>query len=75
MNINLRKIIVEPVEKGIEHYAEAGARNLNGFASIMFGCFVSIWVVYKVYDGLIKGDIDFIEMGRRWCFSPLWLFV
>ena len=74
MNINLRKIIVEPVEKGIEHYAEAGARSLNGFASIMFGCFVSIWVVYKVYDGLVKGDIDFIEMGKKMVFFTVMAF-
>lgn len=68
MMISLRKLLIDPIEKVIEQFAETGARSLSGFSSTIFGCFVSIWVAYKIYDGLVKGDIDFIELGKKMVF-------
>lgn len=75
MIISLRKLLIDPIEKVIEQFAETGARSLSGFSSTIFGCFVSIWVAYKIYDGLVKGDIDFIELGKKMVFFTVLAFM
>jgi hypothetical protein len=75
MIISLRKFLIEPIEKVIEQFAETGAKSLSGFSSTIFGCFVSIWVAYKIYDGLVKGEIDFIEMGKKMVFFTVVAFM
>jgi len=73
--ISLRKLLIDPIENVIERFAEDGARSLSGFSSTIFGCLISIWVAYKIYDGLIKGDIDFIELGKKMVFFTVLVFM